>query len=90
MKTVENRVIRRPGEVHNIADVITGEQLDNWNHIHMNFSFPQYNFTSSNALITVIGTSTRICASNVYCEQCVNVHSTYLRKKNMVRYYKIL
>ena len=40
MKTEESRVIRRPCKVHNIADVITGEQLDNWNHIHMNFSFP--------------------------------------------------
>ena len=41
MKTESNRIIQRPGEVHNIADVITGEQLDNWNHIHtMNFSFP--------------------------------------------------
>ena len=41
MKNDSNHVIQRPGEVHKIADVITGEQLDNWNHIHtMNFSFP--------------------------------------------------
>ena len=41
MKNDSNHFMERLGEVHKIADVITGEQLDNWNHIHtMNFSFP--------------------------------------------------
>ena len=45
MKNDSNHFIQRPGEVHNIADVITGEQLDNWNHIHtMNSLFRKKRF----------------------------------------------